>query len=494
MQKFNFSKTEIEGVYLVKPFAMEDERGNFIKDYSYKVFSENKILHELKEVFYTISTVGVIRGIHFQRTKQQAKLVRCVSGKIYDVIVDLRISSPTFGKWQGFTLSAENMDSLYVPGGCGHGYLVLEDSVVSYKCDEDFYGEYDDGIIYNDADLAINWQIKDKEAIILSEKDKNLQTFKEFIRKYGGLKGTDNVKTAIITGAMGFIGKQLTKNLAEKGFRVFALSRGTVNKADTEQIKYIQLDMEGINKLAEKNISADIFYHLAWHGSAGTERNNVEIQLKNIQWTVDALNLCKQIGCKRFVCAGSIMEKEASTAALEQGSKPGLAYIYGVAKLAAHAISKAVAADLGIDHIWARITNVYGAGEISPRFINSTLRKILNNEPLRFTSATQNYDFVYIDDAAEAFYRIGEYGRAFNEYTIGSSTAKPLKEFIVEMATALCPEKELIFGDVPFTGVNLPLEDYDCSITERDTGFKAQIPFSEGVKKTMEWLKASVLK
>jgi nucleoside-diphosphate-sugar epimerase len=301
------------------------------------------------------------------------------------------------------------------------------------------------------------------------------------------------MKKALITGSTGFIGRKLARTLAEKGISVIAFGKEKENIFDEENVKYLPLDMDSLAAypLSEKT---DIFYHLAWAGVSGGDRENMSIQLKNIQWTVDALNLCKQIGCKRFVCAGSIMEKEASAATLKQGSKPGLGYIYGAAKLAAHAISKSVAADLGIDHVWARITNVYGAGEISPRFINSTLRKILNNEPLRFTSATQNYDFVYIEDAAEAFYRIGEYGKAFNEYTIGSSTAKPLKEFIIEMAAALCPERELIFGDVPFTGVNLPLEDYDCSITERDTGFKAQIPFSEGIKKTMEWLKASVLK
>jgi dTDP-4-dehydrorhamnose 3,5-epimerase len=485
MQKFSFSETDISGVYLVKPFAAEDERGNFIKDYSYKIFSNNGIIHELKEVFCTTSRAGVVRGIHFQRDKQQAKLVRCLSGKIYDVIVDLRQNSPTFGKWQAFLLSAENMDSLYIPGGCGHGFMALQDSVVSYKCDEDFYGEYDDGIIYNDADLAIDWP--DAGKIILSEKDKNLQSFKEFVGKYKGLNGTNFVKTAIVTGASGFIGRQLVKKLVEKGFKVFALGRGNTNQGDYGQAEYIRLDMDNIKQLAERNIFADIFYHLAWSGSAGEERANAELQLKNIEWTMSALNLCKQIGCKRFVCAGSIMEKEVSAAVLIQGNRPE--NIYGAAKLSAHLFSKILAASLGLDHIWAQLTNVYGVGEVSPRFINTTIRKIINNEPLRFTSAAQNYDFVYIDDAAEAFYRIGEYGLPFNEYIIGSSGAKPLKEFIIEMASVLCPQRELVFGDLPFTGVKFPLDVFDCSQTERDTGFKAQTPFSEGIKKTMEWLK-----
>lgn len=181
IQKFSFKKLDLEGVYLIKPFVAYDERGYFIKDYSKEVFEENGIQHDLKEVFYTNSLKGVIRAIHFQRVKEQAKLVRCVSGKIYDVIVDLRKDSPTFGQWRGFYLSEENKDELYVPEHFGHGYLVIEQSIVSYKCAEKFYGEYDDGIMWNDPDIGIKWPVElVNNQIILSEKDIKLQSFEEF--------------------------------------------------------------------------------------------------------------------------------------------------------------------------------------------------------------------------------------------------------------------------------------------------------------------------
>ncbi len=186
MGKFCFKNCDIEGLKLITPFVMEDNRGSFIKDYSETIFAEQGIKHSLKEVFYTVSHKGVVRAIHFQREKQQAKLVRCISGKIFDVCVDLRKASPTFGKWQGFYLSPENNNELLIPEGCGHGYLVLEESVVSYKCNEVFYGEYDDGIIWNDKDISVDWPIDKVEDVILSEKDKNLVTFKEFIDMYGG--------------------------------------------------------------------------------------------------------------------------------------------------------------------------------------------------------------------------------------------------------------------------------------------------------------------
>ncbi len=183
IQKFEFNELELKGAYHSKPFMATDERGGLIKDFNCDVFKSNNINHSLKEVFYTVSKKGVIRAIHFQLGKQQAKLVRCISGHIYDVIVDLRPDSETFGKWQGFHLTGDNTEMLLVPEYFGHGYLVLEDSVVSYKCNEVFYAEGDAGIMYNDSDIDIDWPfelIGGKEKLIISEKDLNLMSFKDY--------------------------------------------------------------------------------------------------------------------------------------------------------------------------------------------------------------------------------------------------------------------------------------------------------------------------
>lgn len=183
IQKFDFQELDLKGAYLIKPFFASDERGGLVKDYNIDTFKATGINHELKEVFYTISKKGVIRATHFQLVKQQAKLVRCIKGHVYDVIVDLRPNSPTFGKWMGFDLSEDNMNSLLVPEYFGHGYLVLEDSVVSYKCAEVFYGEGDSGIMYNDPQIGIDWpfeKIGGIENLIISEKDLKLMSFEEY--------------------------------------------------------------------------------------------------------------------------------------------------------------------------------------------------------------------------------------------------------------------------------------------------------------------------
>lgn len=191
IQKFSFEETEIKGLIKVTPFNADDIRGCFTKDYSKEVFEANGITHNLEEVFYTTSYKGVIRALHFQREKQQPKLVRCIYGHIYDVVVDLRKDSPTFKKWLGFDLLGKEHNEILVPGGCAHGYLVLEESIVSYKCGEKFYGEYDDGIMWNDPDLNVQWPLEligGEEKLILADKDKNLQSFAEFIEKYGSLQ------------------------------------------------------------------------------------------------------------------------------------------------------------------------------------------------------------------------------------------------------------------------------------------------------------------
>ena len=123
VEKFNFQDCDLKGAMIIKPFFSSDERGGLIKDYNINTFFDNGINYELKETFYTISYKGVIRAIHFQLGHQQSKLVRCIKGKIYDVIVDLRPNSDTFGQWRGYELSEENRLELYIPEFFGHGYF-----------------------------------------------------------------------------------------------------------------------------------------------------------------------------------------------------------------------------------------------------------------------------------------------------------------------------------------------------------------------------------
>lgn len=304
------------------------------------------------------------------------------------------------------------------------------------------------------------------------------------------------MKKVIITGANGFIGSHVCEQLSKQGIKIFAVIKDTneniscIEALDGVEIVYCELsEIKTLSdKISDRDI--DVFYHFAWVGSAGPLRCDEKIQLSNALWTAQALRTADKMHCKKFVNAGTINEKEAYSAIYTQESQPALPYIYGAGKLAARAICKPIANSLDIDLCWAVITNTYGVGEVSPRLVNSSIRKILAGEPVQFTAATQNYDFIYIDDLAKAFVAIGKYGKANKEYTIGSGNARPLKEFLTEMQQALSPDSEFIFGDIPFTGVNLPLEIFDTSDLENDCRFKAEISFAEGTKRTMEWIKS----
>lgn len=298
----------------------------------------------------------------------------------------------------------------------------------------------------------------------------------------------------VITGADGFVGSEVVRLYLEKGHEVLAIDLpGYPNRLIPDQkLSYISLNL--FDNLAElkqilTNFGPSSFIHFAWAGSSGPQRADYSLQLKNAETTVKCLEIAKESGCNKFVCAGSIMEYEVEAVVHANGSKPGTGYIYGMGKHIAHSLCKAVAANEDIDLLWPMITNAYGVGELSPRFINTTLRKIINNEPLEFTAGTQNYDFVYITDVAKAFYLIEQEGHPFTEYMIGSGQAGPLKNFIKEMVKSCAPNMEPHFGDIPFTGINLPIKDFSIELIEKDCGFKPEIPFSEGILKTYHWLK-----
>jgi dTDP-4-dehydrorhamnose 3,5-epimerase len=176
-----FIKTEILDVYIIEPSVFGDDRGYFLESFNLDKFEENVCPIKFVQDNESKSSRGVLRGLHFQKPPyEQAKLVRCIEGKVMDVAVDIRKGSPTYGKHLAVELSGENKRQLFVPRGFAHGFSVLSDSAVfAYKVDNTYAPEYDSGIKYNDKDLHIDWGLTAAE-VQLSDKDKNLLFFKDF--------------------------------------------------------------------------------------------------------------------------------------------------------------------------------------------------------------------------------------------------------------------------------------------------------------------------
>lgn len=180
MSKFTFNKTSIEGVYVIETTVFGDDRGYFMETYQKDIFDDAGLDFDFVQDNQSKSKKGVLRGLHFQYTQPQGKLVRVIKGEVFDVAVDLRKDSDTYGKWEGVILSEENKKQFFIPKGFAHGFLVLSDEAeFTYKC-TDFYKPDDEGgIQWDDLEIGIDWPLDGIDEITLSEKDKKWKPMKE---------------------------------------------------------------------------------------------------------------------------------------------------------------------------------------------------------------------------------------------------------------------------------------------------------------------------
>lgn len=178
MGKFIFTETPIKELYVIEPGVFSDDRGYFMETYNQHDFDEAGLTMHFVQDNQSSSEKGVLRGMHFQRKHPQGKLVRVLKGEVFDVAVDIRKSSETFGQWYGLILSEENKKQLYVPqNGFAHGFLVLSDiAEFAYKCTDFYHPEYEDGLLWNDPAINIAWPLDGIAQVLLSEKDKNLKS------------------------------------------------------------------------------------------------------------------------------------------------------------------------------------------------------------------------------------------------------------------------------------------------------------------------------
>ena len=186
--KVTYNLSNIEGLCLIESTVHRDTRGYFMETFSQKDMYEEGLFFSFVQDNQSMSTKGVLRGLHFQKKFPQTKLVRVIKGTVYDVAVDLRFDSPTFGQWKGFELSEYNHDVLFIPKGFAHGFLALEDdSIFSYKCTNRYAPEFDSGIRFNDPEIGVEWPVERVggwDNVITSEKDSKLQSFREFVDRH----------------------------------------------------------------------------------------------------------------------------------------------------------------------------------------------------------------------------------------------------------------------------------------------------------------------
>lgn len=302
------------------------------------------------------------------------------------------------------------------------------------------------------------------------------------------------MKKAIVTGANGFVGSAVCKELSANGTQVIAVVRNEDENVDAikdlSNLRIVYCDLSNFIGLSDliPDRDTDVLYHFAWVGSAGVLRGDLNTQINNIKYSCDTVKTCAVLNCKRFVFAASIMEYEIA-AQMETDAKPSISSLYCSAKIAADYMARTIAGDLGIEYIRAVISNIYGPGENSPRLINTSIRKLLKGEHCSFSEGNQLYDFIYISDAAKAFVALGNDGKANRTYYIGNQDPKPLKEFLINVRDCVNPEIGIGLGELPSNGVSLTYREFDINAVKRDTGFIPEVSFTEGIRNVIDWLK-----
>ena len=303
------------------------------------------------------------------------------------------------------------------------------------------------------------------------------------------------MKSAVITGPTGSIGTALIEHLISNGIEVLALIRPDSKRTDNipahPLVTKLKLNLNELDKVPNyldgKNY--DVFYHLGWDGTFGNSRNNMQGQLQNIQYTLDAVELASRIGCKKFVGAGSQAEYGRVEGVLSASTPVFPENGYGIAKLCAGQMSRILCEQKQIEHIWTRILSIYGPYDGENTMIMSSIGKLLRGEKPALTKGEQQWDYLYSKDAGYAMYLLGEKGVSGKVYCIGSGKTRCLAEYVKVLRDSISTELPLGFGEIAYAPKQVMHLCADISDLTNDTGFIPQYSFEEGIKETIEWYK-----
>lgn len=296
------------------------------------------------------------------------------------------------------------------------------------------------------------------------------------------------MKKVVITGPTGCIGVALSSLLLAQGFEVYAVCRPNSPNIKLlpvhSSIHVVESDIKDLSLLECLGGGFDAFFHLAWSGTFGADRNDAQRQLNNVQYTLDAVKLAKDIGCRMFIGAGSQAEYGHFDRPADDTLAPKPFTFYGAAKLSAGQMSRVYAAQLGMAHAWVRIFSIYGPGDDKNTLVHFLIRELLAGRSPALTAGEQIWDYLYSDDAAKALAAIARSGKDGAVYNLGSGEQRVLKEYISIIRDVVSPETALKLGERPYGQDQVMFLSADISKLTNDTGFIPETTFEEGIKRT----------
>ncbi|MDR2408816.1 MAG: NAD(P)-dependent oxidoreductase [Bacteroidales bacterium] len=295
------------------------------------------------------------------------------------------------------------------------------------------------------------------------------------------------MKKIIISGATGMIGVSLAQYALEQGYEVLCLVRESSSRINNLP-KFVKIMYADLKDFQNINIhdQYDMFYHFAWDKTWGTSRDDIKIQLNNIQYTIDAINLAKRSGCKKFIGGGSQAEYGPVSVPLRTDTPANPQSGYGIAKYTAGKLGKILCDQLKIHFNWVRILSVFGPLDAEHTLIMYTIKELLAGHSLKLTKCDQIWDYLYCDDAARALLDIGNKGINGKNYPLGSGCSSKLSEYLNIIKRTANPNGVLLFGEKEYYPYQPMFLCADISELSKDTGWVPKTNFSEGIQKTIE--------
>ena len=297
------------------------------------------------------------------------------------------------------------------------------------------------------------------------------------------------MQKVVITGGTGFIGSWLVEEMLEQSIEVIMLVRDAsrCSVATREGVDVVVYYSEEYERLKEQKEPIDAFYHLGWGGVATQDKNDCQLQMNNISFSMEMLEYAYEIGAAKFIGIGTVAEYSFCENIMDVNAKQTPNDMYGAAKTAVHYLMETRARILGLPFIWTVIPSTFGEGRRDNNIITYTILSLLRGDVPEYGYLTQMWDFLYVKEVVRALRYIGKKGLAGKTYAIGSGVFKPLKDYIMMIRDIINPDLELGIGVKPELSEKVFSSCVSIYDLTKDTGFVPEISFEEGIRKTIEY-------
>lgn len=306
-----------------------------------------------------------------------------------------------------------------------------------------------------------------------------------------------SMEKVLVTGGTGVTGVALVRYLLQQNKEVTAIVRRNSSRIrylpKQQNLHIVECNLSDYDEIGDKELGNgfSVFYHLAWDGSTGKEkvdnRNNMQLQSRNIEYDINAVELCRRIGCPVFVATGTQAEYGRCESVINEMTETNPENGYGCAKLCAGQMTRILCRKYGIRHIWARLFSIYGPYDGTQSLIYTSILKLMSGKRPQYTAGEQIWDYLYSFDAAKALTLLGEKGRDGEVYCVANGKAETLRSCIEKIHEVVNPGISPVFGEIPYAPDQVMNLRVDIGKLQRDTGFAPEYTFEKGIEEIVTW-------